>query len=63
MKKREARVLRNESSADGKRIWNDVDRAASRAPDWVVEKMKRLTDVSEEAPAARPARSSTKSSK
>lgn len=29
-----AKVLRDESTPEGKKIWADVDKAASRAPDW-----------------------------
>lgn len=36
--------LRNESTDDGKRIWRDVDLAASRAPEWLVERMKRIAE-------------------
>jgi pyruvoyl-dependent arginine decarboxylase (PvlArgDC) len=47
------RILRNESTDDGKKLWAAVDAAASRAPGWVREAAGRDKSASkdEEAPA------------
>ena len=37
----DTRVLRNESTAEGRKIWGDVDRAAERAPEWVKKLFRR----------------------
>ena len=32
--------LRNDSTAEGKKIWEKVDRAAENAPQWVKDRLK-----------------------
>lgn len=33
-------IKRNESTENGRKIWEAVERAASRAPDWVKQQVK-----------------------
>lgn len=35
-----ARRLRDESTEEGRKIWQAIDRAADRAPDWAKERVR-----------------------
>jgi hypothetical protein len=40
----EGQPLRDESTGQGKKIWEEVDRAAAQVPDWIVERFKRAAE-------------------
>jgi len=42
------RTLRNDSTDDGKKIWEEVDRAAAKAPEWVKARLKESESQSDE---------------
>lgn len=40
--------LRDESTSEGRKIWQDVDQAASHAPEWVVSRIKAQSSSKDE---------------
>ncbi len=60
---RDRGILRNESTVEGRRIWQDVELAASRAPGWLVERMSKIAKQSSSKPTAQPARAVTSHAK
>jgi len=45
--------LRDESTEDGRKIWQDVDRVASDAPDWVVARLCAGNEVAARSDSAK----------
>ncbi|HVH69018.1 MAG TPA: hypothetical protein VM716_14210 [Gemmatimonadales bacterium] len=44
-------TLRNDSTDDGKKIWEEVDRAAAKAPEWVKARLKEAESQADETEA------------
>lgn len=37
-------VLRNEKTEEGRKIWAEIDSAAARAPQWLIDRAKETAE-------------------